>query len=434
MCSLKHLLKTMRLTCLIFILVGAFFEATYHPAYGQLYKNFSSHTTTNGATSGGFEPEIGLKSSEITNQTPHQDTLNQSCISRKGLASYPRSSVLKSFKTTGLQHCWRYCKVMGLCEVFVFHFITRDCSLYKNKMLKYQLESGPDIAVGMLDCLECIGEVREVIEKSKSGVLIKMLQRCLSVERSENGTNYNYRLSWKDCKGADLWKLSKIENDSGASNERVFYRISKMNSNLELNWMIKDGRLGMIFPDIKSNISIRSIHVDKSTTVFRSVCRFKIQAFLDDKVHPVHLNTLDGEFPSWPLASVSFIAPFSQERCPLRQFSIKHGVFVNSDKVPYFLPGTLVPIQCKSGYGFKALNFTPFQRVICHKGARPLPCSVIKCGMDSNERELELLCLILVLVLSFTTIAFATGLIFFKCRIRFRDLNMEVVVEDAAHN
>ena len=412
----------MRLTCLIFLLCGAFFKATYR-AYGQRDKNLWS--ATNDTNSGSLEPEFGLTSSGVTTKSPYQDTLNQSCISRKGLASYPSSSVLYSFKITGLQDCWRYCKMTGLCEVFVFHFITRVCSLYKNKMLMYRLESDPNIAVGIMECLECIGELKEVIDKSRSGVLIKMLQKCLSVEYSENVTNNNYQLSWTNCKRADMWRLSRSENVSGAHNNRDFFRISKINSNLELNWMIKDEGYGLIFPDKKSNISSRKILVDKSTVFVGSVCKFKVYAFVDDKVHPIHLNTIDGKVPSWPLTSISFALPSELKRCPLHQFSVQHGVVVNPDKVPYFLPGAPVLIECKSGYGVKALNYTPFQRVLCHKDTRPTPCSVIKCTMKSNERELELY-LILVIVLSFSTIAFAARLIFIKCRIRFCELDEQL--------
>ena len=411
----------MRLTCLLFVLVGVFFETSYYRVNGQL--------ESNEAASGDLEPEIGFASPGITTQSDHQDILNQSCISSKGLASYPTTSVLNSFKTTDLQYCWRYCKVTRLCEVFVFHFITRVCSLYKDKMLMYRLESDPNIGVGMLDCLECIGEISEVIEKSRSGVLIKMAQKCLSVEHSENGTNYNYQLSWKNCEGADLWRLSKIENSFGANNDRDFFRISKINSNIKLNWMIKDGRFGLIFPNEKSNISSRRILIDKSTTFVGSVCKFDILALLDDKDYPILLNTIDGERPDWPLMSISFALPFSPERCSLQQFSVQHGVVVNSGNVPYFLPRTPVHIECKSGYGVKALNYTPFQRLICHKDTRPRPCSVIKCGMKNNERELKLY-FTLVLVLSCITIALATGVIFFKCKVSFCELDEEI--EDAA--
>ena len=405
------------------MLLGAFFAAKKPALYGQLDEYHSSNTSE--ATSRGLEPEIGFTSPGITTKSSYKDTLNQSCISRKGLASYPRSSVLYSFKTTDLQQCWRYCKVTGQCEVFLFHFITRICSLYKNNMLIYQLESDPNISVAMLECLECIGEVREVIEKSKSGVLIKMLQKCLSVEHSENGTNYNYQLSWKNCKKADLWRLSKIENYSGANNDRDFVRISKINSNLELNWMIKDGGFGLIFPNEKSNISSRSLLIDKSTIIVGSVCKFEINSNLDEHdVYPVQLNTMDGQHPSLPLTSISFALPFSPERCSLQQFSVQHGVVINLEEVPYFLPGTSVQIQCKPGYGVKALNYTPSQRVICHKSTRPRPCSVFKCGMESNKNELVLY-LILVLILSFTTIA--SGIALTKCIIRLCE-----EVEDAA--
>lgn len=342
----------------------------------------------------------------------------QSCISRKDLASFPRKSLLYTFKMTSLQECWKYCKFSSSsenCAVFVFHFITRACSLYRNDELIYKAVSDFNLAVGNLDCLECTGEIDEVVKKSKNGVLIVLkddgFKKCLAVKTLNINNNEEvskYQLKWKKCKDGDLWKLTRSRDRFGYNSS---FRISKINSDLVLDWRINDDGYGIAFPNDEFENSGSSVHVYKANTNSH-ICKYKIQAFISANDYPMHLYTIYVRpYPSYLLDPVSFALPVRSKRCPIKQFSVENGKLLNQDRVPYFLPGNSAFIKCNPGFGVKALNYTIIQQIKCWEEKRPRYCSAI---VRSGGKESEKIAMILV---PFVLSTLLTGVMAFICRI-----------------
>ena len=309
--------------------------------------------------------------------------VNQSCLSNKAIASFPRKSLLHSFKIASLHQCWKFCKFSSVCGVFVFHLLTRICSLYiEAERLTYQDVLDDNVVVGDLNCLECIGGVEDVVEKSKTGILIMFIESdgvkmCLKEKKRKSSTRNSDKvgkLLWTACDNADLWVVKK--SDTTSSNKPQLYQISKINSSLVLGWQILETGYGYLFPIRESNITNRDLLI-RPNDRYISKCRYGINVIESGSDYPRHLLITTNAYDELArfLEPVLFILPFHQKRCTIEQFSVQHGHVVNHDKVPWFPPGSSVLVKCDPGFGVKALNFTLFQHLTCSKNTRPKPCS-----------------------------------------------------------
>ena len=290
---------------------------------------------------------------------------------------------LQTFKTERMSVCWQYCSIKDGCAVFEYNVITRRCSLFPQIMTKKSRVPKYTLAVAQMSCLDCLQSVEIVMEHSKHGVLIKNQsgKLCLSTRQKSEGTvstkvdnSTRVHLTWIPCSKADTWTLTRTGETSNQSRENgAWVEVSKFNSSLVLDWELTPEEWALVYLTKKSSLSQNKIHFSRSYLYSGLGCRFRFLGF-GMTLFP-KTGSLDG---------ISILVPSAITKCPLQQFSVANGEVINENKVPYFLEGSSVSIQCRTGFGVKALNYSYRQVIRCSQGIRPRPCSTLT---PVNKRE-----------------------------------------------
>ena len=328
------------------------------------------------------------------------------------------SSVLNMFKVSSLRSCWSYCNLAGVCSTFTFHSFTKKCVMFSKYHPSTVEKKDKNLITGHLTCLECLGGVNEVVNKSGSGVLIKheYMLKCLAIDSNQIVANdtQGFRLRWKVCAKSDRWVFITTEKVYLIWGRKLnLVRISSAKDpNWSLEWKIMKNNktkteITQVFLTRKSNSTSQLFLLEKSRLSLDS-CAFQLMA----------PHYMEGEYKS-NLYTSSLISqnnfekvfihlqpPDQQNTCTSSEFSTKNSKVLNENRVPFFFPGSSVRIVCNEGYGIKGINYTQQQEVVCDKKDRPKRCSLI----TWNEKKAILLNwetpLVIVVTLVIITILF----------------------------
>ena len=358
------------------------------------------------------------KTEFISVQTEHPPAIigsNNSCIDYS-VHNTPNKNFLQMFKIDDLKKCWNYCKHTRGCLFFSFQLITRRCSLYTKLSIVRHKSRDFTLVVGDMICLQCLGNVDQVVNKSQTGLLIEReeLGKCLAVSRTRvNLTDAaGFKLVWKYCSQASLWTMHyRYDNNSR------FVRVTLHDSDWGLETKIDPNskeNSPSVYLALLKNTTRQIVSVDESLLMINEKCRFDF----------LGLTMLDGNRVKWnlffdanfmesynSLTSVNLKIPVRNEKCPLRRFVVKNGEVVNENKVPYFLPGETVIIRCQPGYGVKSFNYTSYQIVTCKERVRPRPCSLIKNRVERRSEEEFGICKIYEAVIVLSSILILWGVL-----------------------
>ena len=310
----------------------------------------------------------------------------------------------QSFIVRAAKECWEYCKLTQNCTLFSFQYRKRICALYNatNPLIEEEtLFTGNfKLALGDMECLECLLTVDEVIAQSEeTGVRIvdEQSRKCLGLTSSStprvklaNGKS-GFRVAWKNCSNSNLWVLTRAETGYQDS-YLVFLKGHKYEWSLE--WNIRRHSHNIVY--LAKSHNDTSDEINNQITLDRNLpkngenCNYRIMAsYNSDGKKPSHpkfykLFTLkNGSL--LPLSFVKFIRPALDTTCSLKKMSTKHGTILNKDKVPFLLAGSVITIKCLHGYGIKSLNFSIQQKVRCSEHMDIRPCSKIKRGIQQQE-------------------------------------------------
>ena len=352
---------------------------------------------------------------------------NNSCIDYS-VHNTPNQNFLQMFKIDDLNKCWNYCKLTSRCLFFSFQLITRRCSLYTKLSIVRHKSRDFTLVVGDMICLQCLGNVDQVLNKSQTVLLIEReeLGKCLAVSRIRvNLTDEaGFKLVWKSFSQASLWTIHyRYDNNSH------YVRVTLLDSDWGLETKIDPDSFEnrpLVYLAPLKNTTRQSISLHESFLMIDKKCRFDFFA----------LTMLDGDRVTWEiffdtntmntynsLMSVNLKIPVRNETCPLRRFVVKNGEVVNENKVPYFLPGETVIIRCQPGYGVKSFNYTSHQIVTCKERARPRPCSLVKTRVERRSEEEFVKCKIyLVVIVVMSIMLLRGGLVYLarNCRCKAR--------------
>ena len=251
------------------------------------------------------------------------------------------------FNIDDLNKYWNYCKLTSSYLFFSFQLITRRCSLYTKLSIVPQKSRDFTLVVGDIICLQCLGNVDQVVSKSQTGLLIEReeLGKFLAVSRTRvNLTDAaGFKLVWKYCSQASLWTMHyRYDNNSH------FVRVTLHDSDWGLETKIdpnsKENCPSVYLAPLK-NTTRQIVLLDESLLMIDEKCRFDF----------LGLTMLDGNRVKWnlffdsnfmesynSLTSVNLKKSVRNETCPLQRFIVKNGEVVNENKVPYFLNWTLV--------------------------------------------------------------------------------------------
>ena len=297
--------------------------------------------------------------------------LNSECVVHDG-AHLSLSTQLSSFKVDNVISCWYYCRYVGYCAMFSFHTLFRTCSLHKQQSPEYTQQAASFLMVGNINCLECLRSLEDIREQP--GVLIVGSNRlCLAATNKEFQLNNTkgYHLTWKPCYLADTWVI-----DWGKENR--IDRISQLDSNWRIAW-IQEKPENLPFGYLTNTSGTNSsdnILIFKISWRINEACTFNIEAQLkESKIKIIGFGENPNSFYS--LQAVLFILPFPGLPCSAAQFSIRNGKFLNTNRVPFFLPNKSVEVLCLPGFGVKAHNFSPYQEIICSPNARLNHCTTL---------------------------------------------------------
>lgn len=318
--------------------------------------------------------------------------MNKTCISHKDIVTAPSGSLIHPFNVSSLLECWEYCKYSSLCDVFMFKMHARTCSLFQEIEFKFRHDFDSEVFVGEMVCLECLGGVDDVINQSTSGVLIEGPQGLCATSSAESiGTNQKeeFHLVWKSCKTADLWVFQR-------SKERGYdtVGVSKFNSNMVMDWKVGEDKFATAFVRNNSSIPPKGMLLELGKNVQRKLCLFSLFGPTNTKENSYNLFTgntmINGRWDDRDLFQIGISLPLSKQKCSLRKTSVKKGLVLNPKKLPFFLPGSTITVQCKAGFGIESKNFSSVQKLKCSPEVTPTPCSAIinvrsKKGMSNHN-------------------------------------------------
>lgn len=334
---------------------------------------------------------------------------------------YQHSDLYGPFKVNSVKECWSYCKLEGNCKHFSFHFLTSKCHLFKEFFpSNITLRHLNTITVD-LHCSECLGELKDVVEAaSTSKVLIKhqFTFKCLVVRYVKtqlNETRSGFQLVWKSCKNASLWLFHKSKHVYTLwGDQRTLVSISSdVGSNLALEWrpivVSETLKFTEIFITERTNSSNQlfllydGLSVDKDCVFELAGPHFKAGTMEGDHFKHLFVGSF-GVRNGLNKILIQLPAPSKENTCTIKQYKVNSSQVLNVNAVPYFLPGSLVTVKCKSGYGVGEMNFTSQQVVECGAGVPPRSCSLIML----HKRD-EVLCqvyLVAVITLSSVIVTF----------------------------
>ena len=318
-------------------------------------------------------------------------SLDVECLQTNVQIQETKKNVITSFKVVGSHDCWRYCKMMTKCVVISYDTFTGECNLSKHNYSKTNTTlAGTRVIVEKYCTDRTHGMEKEEIARLSSeqnGVLIMQCQdrlalRCLNARKqsADERKDPSYTLLWETCYGADSWLVQEV--DYGIST--THYQIS----------LAKDP--GQCI-DVEFN--------DSLATVFLSHCRqiqpqnrdhqvlFIVDAYTADYIEdPLSLHSvgLDDQLilhtsrvldERQQLEGILFQDPLNYPKfdyCPVTQFDIARGKARNDDKLPFFLPGSKVMVECEGGFGVRKLSYSPIQEVVCSENTKVHPCKRVK--------------------------------------------------------
>ena len=304
---------------------------------------------------------------------PLNGASQQQCVSYNGFY-LNKTTLIIAIKVNTLKHCSNYCRFTRYCQMFSFHFGTRTCSLHRQTPPKLGVKPYLNLAIGNMNCLECLGDINDIVEHSKSGILIEGRdRRCMTATNTEynlaNKTN-GYKLKWGACHKADKWVMNWTSND------RDFISISKLNSDWGLDGTFIPGYGYFAYLTKKEAISNKGLLIMRNSWIFGDECTFGMEGPLADGRYK-YLYFGDPAY-HYMTMGLAFSVPIVNLTCHAKQFWVRNGELVNKNKLPFFLPNSSVTIRCKPGYGIKALGFLSYQDVTCAPNVRPRHCSRIE--------------------------------------------------------
>ena len=327
------------------------------------------------------------------------------------------SSVLNMFKVSSLRSCWSYCNLAGVCSTFTFHSLTKKCVMFSRYHPSTVEKKNKNLMTGHLTCLECLGGVNEVVNKSGSGVMIKheYTLKCLAIDSNQIIANdtQEFRLRWKACAKSDRWIFITTENVYLIWGMKLnLVRISSAKDpNWSLEWKIminnktEDG-ITQVFLTRKSN-STRQLFLLENAFFSFDPCVFQVYG-----PHYKH-GKMEGEYKSnlytssfgsqnnFRTVSIYLPHPDQQNTCTISELSTTNSKVLNENKVPFFLPGSSVRIVCDEGYGIKGENYTQKQEVVCDKKDRPKLCSLITWNQKNWETHLVIVVTLVIITILF---------------------------------
>ena len=311
-------------------------------------------------------------------------SLKEACITHNG-TSHSNTSLILSFKVDSLSSCSDYCKFTQYCALFTFQIYLKTCCLHKETDPIFYKDINYNLAQGNMACLNCLGTVENIVERSKHGIIIEnIFNKCLSVTNETvvvNGTT-GFKLFWKKiCSKPDLWVFNWTNQ---TISDVPLVQISKLNTNWALDWSTSSAGNKVVF--LTERIKIINSIVFQKTSSDEKTCKFNIDG-IDTNGWTWLLQLVDDNI--FFMQFLSFSLPNAKQMCPLSQFSVKNGEILNPNKVPFFLPETTCTVRCKPGFGVKTKNFTSYQDVICSKDIRPKPCSVMRVNNEHTSHILN---------------------------------------------
>ena len=381
-------------------------------------------------------------SQSTNNQTPTAPSLDptmafkKECVRFK-LAIPPDVIVLQSFKVESFIDCWRYCRQVRRCEVFSFHYSNRKCSLFSEiYYLIPRRSSRSPVAVAARHCLASVIGVDEMVRKSQDGgVLIEngfQSDKCLFATQIHVNLNTKYgidvsslKLWWVSCKKASLWEIKRID-----SSEMV--RISLVSTEWSLEWKAIAADIAIVYLAQTKSIKNQGIMLKGTTEDFGNPFPSYVFDLIESpgskripmtNIDEIYNGTIDDS-----LLGVKLTLPFPSQRCSLESVSVKNGLVLNLDKVPFFLEGSTITVVCQRGYGVRLLNYTSYQVVRCNTSSKSRhlkPCSLIRGGKDEDS---AVMCNVYqALTISLSVILFARLVTNYRKKCQREDSNSEAV-------
>ena len=185
----------------------------------------------------------------------------------------PNQNFLQMFKIDDLNKCWNYCKLTSSCLFFAFQLITRRCSLYtKLSIVPYKTRDFT-LVVGDMICLQCLGNVDQVVNKSQTGLLIEReeLGKFLAVSKTRvNLTDAaGFKLVCKSCPQACLWTIHyRYDNNSH------HVRVTLLDSDWGLETKIDPENRPIVYLAPLKNTTRQIVSLDEILLMIDKKCRF----------------------------------------------------------------------------------------------------------------------------------------------------------------
>lgn len=310
-----------------------------------------------------------------------------------------KNSLLQNITVNTLGECVAYCKYTKNCGVFSFHLLTKKCSFYpKSAEVRRNSRKKLHLATGQIDCVECLGDEKDIVEQSKNGIYIRSMEnKCLAVTNTLVPSNKTkgFKLAWRSCWHADRWVFEWTERQFFNNKTKTLHKlltISKFKSDWALEWHVSNG-LHIVFLARKRAFTHKGILFRKSLSFKFETCIFEIQ------VPGVQISYLYFNEETYEcLSGVRFALQNKNRVCPLKQFSVINGEAVNENKVPFFLPDSIVTVRCRPGYGILSQKFTSYQDVECSVNNLPKPCTSIEMREDEDWEAITIYLLLIIFV------------------------------------
>ena len=242
-----------------------------------------------------FSKVMTKKTEFISVQTTHPPAIivsKNSCIDYS-VYNISNQNFLHMFKIDDLNKCWNYCKLTRSCLFFSFQLITRRCSLYTKLSIVPHNIRVFTLVVGDMICLQCLGNVDQVVSKSQTGLLIEReeLGKCLAVSRIRvNLTDAaGFKLVWKSCSQASLWTIH-YRYDNNSHHVRVTLLDSDWGLETKIDPNSFENRPLVYLAPLK-NTTRQIIALHESFLMIDKKCRFDFFA----------LTMLDGDRVTWKI-------------------------------------------------------------------------------------------------------------------------------------
>ena len=289
-------------------------------------------------------------------------------------------------KTLSRKRCEKYCSAIQSCKILAFDKVNHICHLYDEEACTMD-EGNGTWTTSYMGCIEeakntCIA----LSDFMKNGGNFKKLysSECLGVKVSNTS---GFKLTWTACgidtkwtvdlKNHDISQIRKIKHshtDQCLTTKRENYVYLSIQSCSE--------------PLLTNHLSLISNTLGRLSSSEQKLCDMALlkgTKFINQWPNP---NLLLDTKQQFTFHVVSTAKP-SEQSCA--RFQVINGdVVVNGlvTDIPVFLPGEMITVKCKSGFGIKEISYSSEVEIVCGGESwegRHVKCRRIKSNNDTKD-------------------------------------------------